>query len=730
MTSPMTSALRPRARLLRALGADLISSESVALIELVKNAYDADAQNVIVRFVPPLTEGEGAIEVIDDGHGMTAETIAKTWIEIATSNRTRGGSSRRFGRTFLGEKGIGRFAAAKIANAMTLVSRRQGSLEVVLDIDWEAFSDEDAYLDEIPIGWRVGDSDYLSLTGRANLARQANALPVAEHGTMLCLRGLSRGWTKKDVAGIRRDLSRLITPRRPQQSDDDVFNIFIDAPEDLVELAGPVVPNPAFATPPYHLMAEITAKGRAIVTTVVHGKREETALDLPLPEDRDGLPCGPFAMNVSVWDRDVEGIRSLGLNVTAKDFRGDLDAVAGVLLYRDGFRVLPYGETGNDWLELDRRRLNTPQLRVSNNQVIGEVTVSATQNPELRDQTNREGLVDNAAYQALVSAIKLVLNELEWRREQHRSAERNPKPPNSTPQDAPADRGGRRSVRRPLFSEFEVSDIADEVRRRLPTDDPLITIVEERERLIADGVRRVRETLSRYSRLAVLGRLVDDIIHDGQHPTGRIVSVADLAEQTIGHRSLPCPEKLTILRGRLSEIRAQTDALTSLFRRIQPFGGRRRGRPAVTVLEHVVKDAVEVLAGRASQNNVDVRLDLPGRTEVKLDPSEVQQVVVNLVDNAIHWLSTVRERPRQVHVSVRSLDDGAACLTVDDSGPGVPEDIRDVIFEPYFTRREDGTGLGLAIAGEIVDDVYGGELTLVESDLGGAAFQAVFRRRV
>ena len=98
------SALRPKQRLLRALGADLISNESVALVELVKNAYDADAQNVVIRFVPPLTEGEGAVEVVDDGYGMSADPIANTSIEIATGNRQCGATSARFKRTFLGER--------------------------------------------------------------------------------------------------------------------------------------------------------------------------------------------------------------------------------------------------------------------------------------------------------------------------------------------------------------------------------------------------------------------------------------------------------------------------------------------------------------------------------------------------------------------------------------------------------------------------------------------------
>ena len=80
---------RPRARILRTIGDELISSEAVAIIELVKNAYDADATKVLIRFTAPLEKGKGKIEVIDNGHGMTLETILETWLEPATNYRKR-----------------------------------------------------------------------------------------------------------------------------------------------------------------------------------------------------------------------------------------------------------------------------------------------------------------------------------------------------------------------------------------------------------------------------------------------------------------------------------------------------------------------------------------------------------------------------------------------------------------------------------------------------------------
>src|SRR6185295_1959610 len=101
------SRLRPRARLLRTLGQELISNEVVAVIELVKNAYDADATRALVRFSAPLEIGKGRIEVIDDGHGMSVGTVKGVWMEPATAAKKLRRRSPKFKRRYLGEKGIG-----------------------------------------------------------------------------------------------------------------------------------------------------------------------------------------------------------------------------------------------------------------------------------------------------------------------------------------------------------------------------------------------------------------------------------------------------------------------------------------------------------------------------------------------------------------------------------------------------------------------------------------------
>lgn len=121
------SALRPRARIMKTLGSELISNDAVAVIELVKNAYDADASRVLIKFVGPLHPGQGHIDIFDDGVGMSLDVVRGAWMEPATPGKRQKTSSRSKNRRVLGEKGIGRFAAMRLASELELVTRARGS---------------------------------------------------------------------------------------------------------------------------------------------------------------------------------------------------------------------------------------------------------------------------------------------------------------------------------------------------------------------------------------------------------------------------------------------------------------------------------------------------------------------------------------------------------------------------------------------------------------------------
>src|SRR5690606_18062309 len=163
------------------------------------------------------------------------------------------------------------------------------------------------------------------------------------------------------------------------------------------------------------------------------------------------------------------------------------------------FRVLPYGEPKNDWLRLDLRRVNNPTLRISSNQIVGYISISLDQNPDFKDQSNREGIVESEAFTDLQEMIKVLLNELEIKRYEERPRKE--------------DDGSKES----LFAQFSIAPVAKLITDKLPTDKEAQQVVTETQNRIDDGIRKVQNVLSRYRRLSTLGLLIDVVLHDGNN---------------------------------------------------------------------------------------------------------------------------------------------------------------------------------------------------------------------
>lgn len=731
-------ALRPKARLLRTLGSDLISSDKVALIELVKNSYDADASVVFIRFLGPLEQGKGRIEIWDDGHGMDVTTLQRSWLDIATDTKRRLPQSYG-GRRVLGEKGIGRLATGRLGQEMLLVTRMRNADEVKLLIDWTDFDREDAYLDEIEVAWEVGAPDVFSDFGAADDVFSAAENETWHHhqrGTVVQIDKLSREWDRDDLLALRTSLTRLIRPRPTTQStltsttdaepDFQIILGLVSVDEGLEDLAGPIEPSSELRTPHYSLTDSVDAHGSATLryTQQDPWSEEDVGVKQLWTEERRSPQAGPFGFEINVWDRDKTAIqrslRATGAESAApsakdlKGFRDTLSEVAGVSIYRDGFRVLPFGESGDDWLGLDLRRVQTPTRRVSNNQIIGHVFIGADTNEGLKDQSNREGILAGTAYSDLQTLVRAALVELETRR----YAARHPK------KEPTESKGG-------LFERFDLGEIRSALTQSYPGDKRLIGLVDDKNRDIQEGVTEVQNVLSRYSRLATLGALIDRVLHDGRTIVTRLKSIARFGTRDLNKTGLADKEKTELALIAMSDTAAKADLLSSLFNQIEPFGGRKRGRPKEINTSDVIEKAISILQQEADERGVKLISEGAG-IAVKLDEAEVLTVLVNLIQNAIYWTAVQPQGvDRRVLASSRLNDDSSLTLLVSDSGVGVPENVRDHIFDPYFSSKPDGVGLGLSIVGNLVEEIYEGDLLLIdEGPLDGATFEATFRRRV
>lgn len=720
---------RPRARLMNTLGRELISSEMVALVELVKNSYDADATCVVVS-LSGVVDADGAImpetgciSVLDDGHGMDEDRVVDAWLEPATPFR-RQRRSRSGDRRVLGEKGVGRFAAAKLGDRLELTSKTDVGDEVRLQLNWEDFRDDTKYLEDIELNLEVAATDVFSPNGEADrvwrsqpdINLDGHGGPSAEHGMLIKITDLHSRWTSQLIKDLHRSLSMLVSPFAHDRGVVDDFRIYIDAPEPLGAYSGEVSSADLLKRHHYSLSAEVEATGAATILLSLKDAPDQE-LELPPGDLRaGGLRCGPFEIFLYVWDRDPESMRILGEELGGKKIAKDLlDSTSGVSIYRDGFRVLPYGEKGDDWLGLDGRRVQNPTLALSNNQIVGYILIGRDDNPGLVDQSNREGLVETPALDDLRQAVTTLLRRLET--ERYALRPRRPK------------KSGHR-----LLETIDLTPLREAVAEAAPDDPDIQNIVDEAQRDLDEHLERVGEALSRYHRLATLGKLIDMVVHDLTQPIYVIKQETSLGIQTLKDVSWESGAPLSRVRkelaDRLTTIKNQATAVDVIVGRIVPFGGRRRGRPTRYVLEQAIHETVALLAPMISSAEVTVTLPLSSH-EVTIDRTELQQVLVNLIENSVYWLGRSRKKDKRIDISVIHNEDASLSVIVEDSGPGVPGDNVDLIFHPYFTTKPDGGGLGLAIAGEIVEDYYDGTLELLPpGPLGGARFCATLRKRV
>jgi len=704
---------RPRARIMRTLGSELISSETVALIELVKNAYDADATRVTISFSDPLNKGKGGILVADNGHGMTTDTVLNAWMEPATDYRKHKRQSEFLNRRVVGEKGIGRFAASKLASSFTMVTRRiHTDVETRVYLDWGDFDDETKYLDQVTLNWEARSPEDIKPGGVLEklLSFDDVVTEIVDYGTYLNMASLSTDWDGLKLEALRTGLARLISPFRSNQrlNASDEFDIYLKLPERFQQFAGKVSTPETMQFPHYLLKGAVDQEGAYKLTIEISGEEPIPVENkMPFGSDRKST-CGPFVIELRVWDRDRDALAELGekFSRSISAVRQDLDELAGINIYRDGFRVLPYGEPQNDWLRLDMRRVQNPTRNLSNNQIVGFISITSEDNPELRDQSNREGIVESQAFDDFQKIIVTIRTELEGRR----YLRRHPKVEKKTPG---------------IFANLNVNDIVSYVRKNYPEDRNLQTVIEKNKEKISGSVVEVQKVLSRYWRLATLGQLIDIVLHDGRTPLAKVKNEIILALMVFKSSTSYDESTIRSIESSLKLIQNQADVLSTVFNRIEPFSGRKRGEPGIFILEDEVKKGFNVLSSEISQ--IGARISLPEtKTDFYMEPSEIQEIIVNLLNNSLYWLTKVPKEKREISVSISNLAENLVMLIFSDSGPGIPSEFRDEIFEPYFSLKPNGVGLGLTIVGTIITEYYYGELVLLDNGpLPGATFQII-----
>lgn len=387
---------RPRARVLQLLGDELIGSARLAVFELVKNAYDADANEVVVSL--NLDSADPTITVTDDGEGMTLDIIRSVWLVPGDDHRQKQRLSNRktkkHRRLPLGEKGLGRFAVHKLGERIALVARARDADECVVDIDWNELIAR-PYLDEAPVTINV---------------RTPEVFAGNKTGTQVEIRRLRDRWPRGEVRRLHNQITSICSPFEEPGGFEANLRVpgrehWIDDLPDISEILNRAIWKFSFRiengrfdwtyefrqVPGFKLDRRVVKKSGDRLKMPPRPDDERTARKV-VADDTDFEGIGPVSGEFYVYDRDRE-VRQKISNIQFLETY--LDQTGGVRVYRDGIRVYNYGERGDDWLGLDLRRVNVPTRRISNNIILGAVHLSLKDSIGLVEKTNREGFVEN-----------------------------------------------------------------------------------------------------------------------------------------------------------------------------------------------------------------------------------------------------------------------------------------------------------------------------------------------
>ena len=695
--------LRMHPRVFAALGKDLVTNNVVAVMELVKNSYDAFAQNVWVTFWEHDTYGP-CLEIRDDGMGMTRDVIENVWCMVATPYReshsiVRKGNKKR---RVVGAKGLGRLSVARLGNSLTMLTHAPHSPCWEVTVDW---------LD-------IAGKDELSQS-RVLCREYGEASPFAESGTKLTILGLAEEWDESRIDDLRENLARLLSPFTLA----DDFNIFLNGTgqEDAQAVR---IKSPEFLSEPkYRFKGKVDLVGNVVGTYRFapigrHGTLRTKALTITWYNMRESIPaaqrsrypekaagCGPFSFEIRAWDIGPGDTQEISDRFTVQKrlVRNSIRAHKGISVYRDGVLVLPKSENARDWLGLDLRRVGRVGPRLSTSQLVGYVEITADHNTGIIDTSDRERLSSSSEVAAFEEILLATVRSLEVERNEDRAVP------------------GRERPMAELFSRLSAQEllknVTDVVAGGGQASDA-VSMVQD----FADNLDETRKTIEDrfvyYSRLATVGTIAQMIIHEIRNRTTILGSTLRYVKSTLGM----FPEKNTVTR--IERARGAVSALENLADTFAPLANRNfTRRKQHLILEDRMRACLQM--NEADIREKEIKVCVPDSTTVvTADPGELDTIILNLIVNASYWLGEIPRERRRMAFELKRVESGDRVeVSIHDSGPGIDDEDLEKVFLPGVTRKPDGIGMGLNVASELVA-VYSGEMKAMRhpTRLGGASF--------
>lgn len=756
------------ARTVLELGAELISSDAVAIYELVKNAIDAESKDgVIIEFCVTLRYSDyvdaleridtalangaehgpdkvrvlgefkesikagflpdaprGArlgfanailksvsvadlrknlviayvehnwIEFRDTGVGMSKKDILDNYMVIGTPSRRRDLDARlKRGQdsVYLGEKGVGRLSAMRLGSRLHVVTASEDEERLnLLDVNWKDFEDIEKMIEDIVIKPTLGDRR-----------------PAAWTGTTIRISGLNASWSANRIRDIATfELARLSDPFSKKKRRYRIVVQFngsrVSIPrleKELLELAH------AQASGSYEFDAEGNPQLVMDVSCGDLGKgnppdsrhivlqrmdlrsiTKDAANDVPASALKT---VGPFTFELYWFNRQF-----LRKQLSPADYKrlSPLQKQwSGVMLFRSGYRVFPYGDDTDDWLGLDRRALASGGYKLNKSQFIGRVSITRTGNPELVDQTSREGLKDCDEKTVFVELLRFVIQD-RMRKFLDDVEKRH------APKEVDLDAADRRVEDLQTRTRSAIGSLLKQHTEDAPQLRELLAFFEEMHAYFAAARKRaseVEDERERMIQLAGVGLMLEMIAHELARSTETALGLLTDTEPN------DLPEDVAAL---FSTLRDEMKTMNRRLRVLDPLSVSGRQRKENFDLVQLVG---EIFAGHTAQferHNVKPSLNVAqGQKAVMIHGVRGMyvQIVENLIQNSIYWMDLKSEDDENYQPRIGIvLSDGERLMDYTDNGPGIHPSLREEVFTAFFSTKGKSRrqGLGLYIA--------------------------------
>lgn len=650
-------AFNPRADILLQLGDQLIKNDNIAITELIKNSYDADAENVEVCFYDIDKPLIGKIIIKDDGCGMDLNTVKNIWMEPGNTHKKEELDMKVEGhRIPIGEKGIGRFGSYKLARTIKLVTRANGKEEICVVIDWSLFENK-KYLSDIKINIEE---------------REPEIFVDGKTGTIIELTNLKKAWKPKDykdvVAGIESITSpwknidkfdiTIVKNMEGKNWDIEPFDYSLISDFALFKLRakikGNIIKDFEYSFLPYAFLSKLEKNIQTIKNELIFSEEE-------LKEHQfQDVNLGEIAIELNVFDKDQHVFNSL----PNKDkINNCLRLFSGVRVYRDNLRVYDYGEPDNDWLNMDIDRVNNPSGKLSRNITIGSIFLNRVDSKSLIEKTNREGFIENKAYEYFKLTILRVINRFLTFRNIDKDKIRELYSGNKKTEDYITE----------IQSVVTTSNLDEGVKNKIST---ALNKIDFDLKTIKTMYREIAGNTTSYG----------VAIHEIEK---RIVSLNDYVDQNEVDEYIK------------KEINSLSELIESYLDIL------RKKKTKIFDINEIVKNAIVPLKYRFKAHNIDYDVVLEqGVNKIKATQGLLVGCVLNLVDNSIYWLKYAKEPKIKLQV-IRRND--IVYIVVADNGPGFNIPIEDAIRPFVSGKIEGGMGMGLSLIHDIME-ANGGNL--------------------